>query len=315
MQTVGKQPLDFPPGDAWAYSNTNYALLGWIVERASKEPYTKFVEERILRPVGMNHTSFSGGIAEAPGIAKGYLLRRRLVTPSPRGTASIKSDGALISNLTDLLKWDAAISARRLVGGKSYQLLWGRGTLNSGRSRAYGMGWYLNFPGTGAYLGHSGNSPGFSAGISRFPDLRLTVIVLTNLYPIGGEAMARRVGLVYEPKLLKAPFQETTDTDPKRTEQVKLAINSLATNNPDQTLLEPETFLPMRTSRAKQIGPGPWGALRTIDRIAFGGAKPLGSDTLLTYRITSGHRSFLVTIIWSSKNKLAQATINPDPKR
>ena len=314
MLAMGKLPVDFQPGEAWAYSNTNYALLGWIVEEVSKEPYATFIQENVLRPLGMNHTSFSQQGIEIPGLAKGYLMRRRGPITAPKAGYSIMSDGGLVSTIGDMIKWDAALADLRIVSRKSYQAIWTRGKLNSGRVHPYGMGWYLSMPFTTPYMGHGGNSAGFSCGISRFPKTRLTVIVLTNLYPVGGEAMAKQIAELYDPSNKPPPFVAITDPDPARTERVKLAIEALSLNHPDETLLEPELSAPMKTNRGKQTGGGPWRQLIFIDEIALGDVKQQGADTALTYRITSLGKSFIVVILWSPQGKLAQANIyNADP--
>jgi len=312
METMSKLPLDFEPGQAWAYSNTNYALLGWIIEEVTKEPYTKFIQENVLRPAGMTHTLFAETGVDVPGLAKGYAVRRRGPVAIPGEAASIKSDGALISSIPDLLKWDEVLTDMRLLKRKSYALLWSRGALNSGRTHSYGMGWYVNISGRNASMSHGGNSAGYSVGIIRFPKLKLSVIVLTNLDPLAGEAMARQIAELSEPSLKASPFSAVTDPDPKRTDQIKVAIGALAANNPDESLLEPETYAPMKSARAKAAGAGSWQFLKTIDQMTFGGAKAQGADTFLSYRITSGQRSFLAAILWSPKNKIVEATISPE---
>lgn len=315
METLGKLPLDYQPGEAWSYSNTNYALLGWIMEDVTKEPYTKFMEENVLRPAGMTHTRFSESGTEVQGLTKGYVLRRRGPSLLPGEAASIKSDGALISCIPDLLKWDEVLESMRLLKRKSYALLWSRGLLNSGRTHSYGMGWYVNISGPNASMSHGGNSAGYSSGIVRFPRLKLSVIVLANADPLAGEAMARQIAELSEPSLKASPFTAAApDPDSKRTDQIKLAIGALAANKPDETLLEPETYAPMKSARAQAAGPGSWRYLKTIDQMTFGSAKPQGTDTFLSYRVKSGDRSFIASILWSPKNKIVEATLSPvDP--
>jgi len=53
ISEYAKQPLDFEPGARWSYSNTNYLILGRIVEKVSGKSYEDFLQERILRPLGM----------------------------------------------------------------------------------------------------------------------------------------------------------------------------------------------------------------------------------------------------------------------
>ena len=308
MSEMAKLPVDFPPGEAWAYSNTNYALLGWIIEAVASEPYTQFIEENVLRPVGMTHTSFSDG-KDLLGLAKGYLRQGITVIPSPRGPASIKSDSGLISTLDDLLKWDEALSGLRLVGRNSYTAMWTRGKLNSGRVKPYGTGWNLSMPFSTPYMGHGGNSAGYSAGISRFPKTRLSVIVLTNIYPLNAESIAKQIAELVEPAVKPTPFNEMVDPDPERTKKVRRAIEALSINRPDPAVMEPEACAPMRTARAKQAGAGPWRQVIFVDEFTLGDVKHQGQDVLLTYQIKSMGKSYLAVVLWSPNNKLAQAQL------
>jgi CubicO group peptidase (beta-lactamase class C family) len=65
-------PVDFAPGARWSYSNTNYVILGRIVEKVSGEPLDRFLTRRILEPLGMTHTSF-GPPAGVADVATGYV--------------------------------------------------------------------------------------------------------------------------------------------------------------------------------------------------------------------------------------------------
>ncbi len=315
METISKQPVDFQPGEAWAYSNTNYALLGWIIEKVTGEPYIKFMKENVLNPLGMTHSSFAEHGVDVPGLPKGFIKQGRRTVPCPRGGASIKADGALMTTLADMVKWDAALSDRRLLSRKSYQLLWSPGRLNNGRTRSYGMGWFLNMPGTGEYEGHGGNDAGYSAGISRFPGKHLSVFMFCNLYPVGGEVMTKAIAELYDPSLKMRPLKETTDPNPARTERVKLAIGCMATGKADDTILEPEMSAPLKTSRVVKLGVGPWAQIAKIDRIAFAGARAQGSDTWLTYSVTAQNKKYILMVLWSNQNKLAQGSVYPAPEK
>lgn len=316
MAAMAKQPLDFQPTEAWAYSNTNYALLGWIIETVAREPYIKFIEENILRPIGMNHTTFAVTGAPPAGLATGYVPGRRRggteLRAVPPEIASIKSDNALISNIPDLLKWDEALSELRLMSHRAYVVGWSRVRLKSGRSRPYSMGWYLSMPGSLAYMGHGGNIAGFSAAISRFPTKRLTVLLLANLNPVSSESMAKQIAALFDPTMQHPALQPVTDPDPKRTERVKLAVEAMGAAKADSDLLESEAAVLLKTIRDRLPGPSSWRWLRTVDSMAFCGARPQDNDTVLTYRITAANRSWIALILWTSQGKLADETLYPE---
>lgn len=306
-----KLPLDFEPGVAWAYSNSNYALMGWVIEKAGGQPYTEFVTEHVFKPLGMNHTRYDNGDEVIAHRAHGYFFaENQFVRARPVGM-SISSDGSIISNLEDMAKWDDALRQHKILNADSYNLIWAPGRLNSGRSRLYGMGWNLTTPGSPAYVGHGGNSIGYSAGFARYTDAGLSVIVLCNLYPIGGEPTARKIAELYDPKLaIKSP-SETADPNPERTSKVKSALVAFADGKADDPLLAPELTAPMKTARAGMSqGNSP---LKKIDRLGFAGALPDGSDAWLAYKLKSGDRSFTAWVLWTHEDQLAQIILRADP--
>ena len=72
LELVSKEPLEFSPGDKWNYSNTNYFLLGMLIEKESGRKYGEFMAERIFKPLGMTNTRANDLHAIIPGRAQGY---------------------------------------------------------------------------------------------------------------------------------------------------------------------------------------------------------------------------------------------------
>ena len=71
---VRDKPLDFAPGSRFNYSNTDYALLGMVIERVSGQPYANFVRDHILHPLGLNHTAYDEPGDVVPHRAAGYWI-------------------------------------------------------------------------------------------------------------------------------------------------------------------------------------------------------------------------------------------------
>ncbi|MBU2668267.1 beta-lactamase family protein [Actinoplanes bogorensis] len=114
-----KNPPNFTPGTSWDYSNTNYILAGMIVERITGRPWASEVRDRILRPLGLTHTSDPGDRASLPRPhAKEYqqwapdgpLTDTTLFNPTAAGAA-----GALVSTPSDLVRFWAALQQGRLL--------------------------------------------------------------------------------------------------------------------------------------------------------------------------------------------------------
>ncbi|HWD40578.1 MAG TPA: serine hydrolase domain-containing protein [Fimbriimonas sp.] len=305
---IAAMPLDFPVGSTWAYSNTNYALMGWIIEKASGKPYTQFIQENILKPLGMNHTVYGTMYDILPNRAAGYynMEPQHLMRAKPSG-ASIDSDGSLLSCVQDLAIWDKALADRKLLSKAGYERIWSPAVLNSGHKRFYGMGWFLSPYGIQDYVGHGGNSSGYSAGLARYPDEKLSVIVLSNVYAIGGEAFAKKIAETIDPKVKWPVPSEAPDPNTKRTEELKTALSELAAKDVSGTFLEPDMTAPLKTLRLANA----FVSLKNLDKLAFCSEKPYGDDTLLTYDLTATGHPYTLMALWSKEGKLAHLILQP----
>jgi CubicO group peptidase (beta-lactamase class C family)/microsomal dipeptidase-like Zn-dependent dipeptidase len=168
----------FTPGSSYRYSNTGYALLALIVERASGQRFAVFLRERIFEPLGMHATvAFEDGVSTVPARAYGYSLRGDAwVRTDQSSTSAVLGDGGIYSSIDDLAKWDAALYDDRLLRRESRELAFWPATHTDNPSVDYGFGWRI----TGETLWHSGETRGFRNVIIRYPERNLTVIVLTN---------------------------------------------------------------------------------------------------------------------------------------
>lgn len=304
---VTKAPLDFQPGATWAYSNTNYALLGFIIAKASGKPYAEFLTERVLKPLGMNETAFSQPYEVMPNRAHGYMWYENQLIRAPYGAGSIDSDGSLMSTVGDMAKWDAALLGRKLLKPESYEAIWAPGKLASGRPRYYGMGWFLATPFDPPYVGHGGNSSGYSAGFARFLEPKLSVIVLGNVYAFSGEDLAKRIAYMVDPSLKEKPPIVANDANAARTAKIKAAFSALAAAKFDDPSLEPELTAPLQSARARQT-PG-YRAFAKVDAFEFVEVRRQGQDLWAVYRVKVGVNSYSARFLWTPKDTLAQVLL------
>lgn len=168
----------FVPGASYRYSNSGYALLALIVEKASGSRYADFLRERIFAPLGMDHTvAYEKGVSEVANRAYGYsLIDSRWQRTDQSSTSAVLGDGGIYSSIDDLAKWDAAQYDDRLLDARSRKLAFTPWTKTDDLQVEYGYGWRI----TGETLWHSGETIGFRNVIVRFPQRRLTVVMLTN---------------------------------------------------------------------------------------------------------------------------------------
>ncbi|CAF1392987.1 unnamed protein product [Rotaria sordida] len=167
-----------PPGTRYHYSNSGYALLALIVERASGNRFANFLRERIFLPLKMNETlAYENGISKIVHRAFGYSNNGSLwIRTDQSQTSAVLGDGGIYSSIDDLAKWDAALYDDRLLSLESLQLAFSPAVRTDDPAIQYGMGWHIS----GDMLWHTGSTIGFRNVILRFPKRYLTVVVLTN---------------------------------------------------------------------------------------------------------------------------------------
>lgn len=168
----------FKPGTSYRYSNSGYALLALIVEKASGKSFATFLHDRIFAPLGMNHTvAFEDGISTVSNRAFGYTLKNgKWARKDQSLTSAVLGDGGIYSSIDDLAKWDAALYDSRLLNDESRKLAFAAHASTDKPEVKYGFGWRI----TGETLWHSGETSGFRNVIIRNPSRRRTVIILTN---------------------------------------------------------------------------------------------------------------------------------------
>jgi CubicO group peptidase (beta-lactamase class C family) len=174
----------FAPGTKWAYSNSGYVLLGLIVAKVSGLPFWEFLHDRIFGPLGMHQTiAFVKGSNVVPRRAYGHTKETNgFVETDQSPTSATLGDGGVYSNLEDLAKWDDALEAHTLLSEKEMRpaLTPSEGTLNEGKPVSYGFGWFLDPYKSHPRMWHTGSTIGFRSVIERFPNDKLTVIILCN---------------------------------------------------------------------------------------------------------------------------------------
>src|SRR5438270_1927856 len=202
-QTAGK----FPAGSKWEYSNAGYATLAMIVEKVSGKSFGAFLRERIFTPLKMNHTlAYEKGKNVVPRRAYGHSKEKdgvwRETDQSP--TSAVLGDGGIYSSLDDLAKWDRALRDHTLLSAAEMQPALtpvqptdGPAKSIEGAAVSYGFGWFLDPYNGHKRMWHDGETVGFRTTIQRFPEDKLTVIVLANRADVNAEQLALKVADLY----------------------------------------------------------------------------------------------------------------------
>ena len=175
------QPMDFTPGQKWAYSNSGFVLLGAIIEKCAGMAYNQFLQESILKPLEMTSTWL-----ELPGLliprrAAGYSKNATSYQPAPYiSMTQPLAAGGMVSTVDDLASWDAALYGEMLISAESLRRAHTPKSLPDGSSTHYGFGWAIHDYGGNEVIGHGGGIHGFVCDILRIPTKRIFVAVLTN---------------------------------------------------------------------------------------------------------------------------------------
>lgn len=208
LKLIARQKaLNNIPGEEFVYSNSNYFLLGIVVQRATKKSLAEFATMNIFQPLGMTHTRFyddhttvvPGRVAAYdPGKGGNFLVDWSTIY-------DIVGGGGLMSTVDDLLLWDNNFYANKLGKGTLVRELESRGALNNGNNINYGMGlWLGNYRGL-PIVEHAGGTFGYRTEILRFPEQRFSVVCLCNLSSADSEGLSRKIADLYLDSKLQAP--------------------------------------------------------------------------------------------------------------
>jgi D-alanyl-D-alanine carboxypeptidase len=193
-------PLRFSAGTKWEYCNVGYFSLAEIIGRVSGGPWADFMAARLFRPLGMHATSLTD--VAHPLRAVGYGGKDN-GNPAPDWPA-VRPSGAFLSTVQDLLKWDAALTSGPLTAS-SREAMWTPVRLADGTTHPYGFGWELGSRGGRRYVGHGGSLPGFRSAYARFPDARLSIILLVNADDVDRDAIVKAIADVVTGAAVPAP--------------------------------------------------------------------------------------------------------------
>jgi CubicO group peptidase (beta-lactamase class C family) len=303
-------PFDFAPGEKWSYSNSGYMLLGFLIHRVTGKYYGDFLQERIFGPLGMTTTRIISEQDIIPHrsagyrLAKGELKNQEWVSPSLNTTA----DGALYFSVLDLAKWDATLYTEKLLKRSSLEEMWTPVKLNDGKPHPYGYGWRIADMNGHRLIEHSGSWQGFTTGISRYVDDRLTVVALTNLDSDHSRPMEiiHEVAGLYEPALTPPPPQPPIeDKETKVTALFRDFLLAAGEGRVEASAFTEEAWKSWFPDKIKELQEGleDSGQPKSIDLLE---RKEESGLRIYTYRLTfDDGRTVTSTLKLTGKDKIA----------
>jgi len=180
-------PPDFPPGEQFNYSNTNYVLLGQIVEKVSGMSYGDYLQKQFFGPLGLHDTGVWQNATPPDHGAKGYSFDGKQAVPAVDWDMTWAGGaGELYSTVGDLWRWTEALQSGRVLSSTSLQEMKTVATVTKKEAPTnYGMGLYQANIDWLAAVGHGGGLPGYLSFVMWFPGEKVTIVALTNLFPPG----------------------------------------------------------------------------------------------------------------------------------
>lgn len=178
VSRIREKPIRFEAGTKYEYCNSNYILLGYIIEKVSGMEYGDFLEQNIFIPLKMNNTRYDYKEDQLKNKAKGYI-RVGDITKKNNAASSIMNmsygyaAGGLYSTVEDMYKWDRALYTEKLVKRETLDRMF------TPNLEGYGYGWIIpqNYRGL---VRHDGYVKGFTAEFLRIVDHKATIIILKN---------------------------------------------------------------------------------------------------------------------------------------
>ncbi|MEO8452710.1 MAG: serine hydrolase domain-containing protein, partial [Gemmatimonadota bacterium] len=202
------EPFDFNPGENYRYDNSGYFLLGVIVEKVSGLPFPRYLDERLFKPLGLRSTMYCAARPIVPHRAAGYIVEGgMLLNALPISTNVLGGAGSLCSTVLDLVAWQRAFNAGRVVSAASRDRIRAPGKLNSGEQTSYGFGLGIGELEGHRLFAHGGGVFGFATWLGYYPDDDLTVTVLSNQE----DASPKQVGRLISRLVLGMPLPTVAD--------------------------------------------------------------------------------------------------------
>jgi D-alanyl-D-alanine carboxypeptidase len=196
-------PPDFAPGERMEYSNTNYIVLGMIIEKVTGSRYEEEVRARLIEPLGLNNTGFPTGPDLTGSYSKGYTPGivvgkpdQELVDVSTMDMSWDWAAGAMYSTLDDLHVWVDAYVEGKLISPDTHKeqeqfVPWTSISEGLGINVGYGLG----MTDLGGLYGHGGNDPGYNTVMYYLPKQKAAFVGFNNVLPGPTEAKSAAMQL------------------------------------------------------------------------------------------------------------------------
>ncbi len=202
--------LEFKPGEKFAYSNSGYLLLGYIIEKVTGKTYEQVLQENIFTPLKMNNSGYDHNRNVLKNRAKAYEKNGRTYLNAFYIDMSVPyAAGALCSTVEDLYLWDQALYTNQLLKKENMDLLFSKHIPAWGGH--YGYGWCIGKMPLGnssehvEAISHGGGINGFNTQLTRIPSDKLFIVLLNNTGGAPLVAMTNAIAAILYDKTYDLP--------------------------------------------------------------------------------------------------------------
>jgi CubicO group peptidase (beta-lactamase class C family) len=205
MKSLGDKPLEFEPGERFAYSNSGYVLLGYIVEKVSGRSYEQFLQQFVLQPLGMKDSGCDRFETILPHRAAGYTEDGDTwVNAAYTDTTCPQGDGALYSTVEDFFHWYQCWREHKLVSADSWK------AMTTPVKENYGFGIAVVEQFGQKELAHDGRVNGFVASMRWFPGSDVFVAAFANSDSAHSGEVADNLAALLLGQPLSRPREQTS---------------------------------------------------------------------------------------------------------
>lgn len=206
---------NFDPGTEYEYSNTNYALLGFILQKIYGKPFAEILDEKICRPLHLKNTYFSTETDETKNEALSYNIQNKYIQNAKVNFSNHPASGGMVSTAIELNIFLSALFDGKLISEKSLELMLPK---NKGE---YGLGIEkLPFSSPEGYT-HGGRIENYFSDYWYFPKEKLGIVTLSNAINIYSEYIqTTMVQFVYGNAPELPDFNKTNDLSEKEFEAI-----------------------------------------------------------------------------------------------
>jgi CubicO group peptidase (beta-lactamase class C family) len=174
-------PLEFEPGTRYKYSNSGYALLGYIIEKVSGKSYQAYMSDNILKPSGLYNTYYDSQSVIIPNRVSGYYKDGNNYRNAAFWSPSIAyAAGGLLSNVEDLFLWHRGLLSYKIVKKETLDKAFTEYKLKNGDGASYGYGWIIRTINGERSIEHAGSKNGFVTNEIYFPKEDVFIALLFN---------------------------------------------------------------------------------------------------------------------------------------